>query len=248
MVPDDDQAIVLPCASVTVIIVLLNVAFTWAMPEAMFLRSRRLTRVASLPILRPFRGSPGASQMPPNLPLHGRFGELFLLARDRLGRSLAGARIGMGTLATDRKAAPMPQPTVAAKVHQPLDVHRRIAAQIALDLVIAVDHFANLQHLLVGELRDPTLVGNSHLAHDFTRLGGTDAVNILQPNQHALIGRNVHSSDTGQSSSPRYRHGAGAADSPFSCASSRVHHSGMLIKHKHDASPVNGAPASLWNL
>src|SRR5580700_331513 len=69
MVPDDDQAIVLPCASVTVIIVLLNVAFTWAMPEAMFLRSRRLTRVASLPILRPFRGSPGASQMPPQPPL-----------------------------------------------------------------------------------------------------------------------------------------------------------------------------------
>src|SRR5262245_18318648 len=36
-----------------VIIVLLNVAFTCATPEAMFLRSRRRTRVASLPILDP---------------------------------------------------------------------------------------------------------------------------------------------------------------------------------------------------
>src|SRR6185503_13601690 len=44
---------VLPCASVMVIIVLLNVAFTCATPEAMFLRSRRRTRVASLPILDP---------------------------------------------------------------------------------------------------------------------------------------------------------------------------------------------------
>src|SRR5215469_14209049 len=50
MVPADDQAIVLPCASVMVIIVLLNVAFTCATPEAMFLRSRLRTRVTSLPI------------------------------------------------------------------------------------------------------------------------------------------------------------------------------------------------------
>src|SRR3984893_487791 len=41
MVPDDDQAMVLPCASVMVIIVLLKVALTCATPEVMFLRSRR---------------------------------------------------------------------------------------------------------------------------------------------------------------------------------------------------------------
>src|SRR5689334_13544379 len=50
IVPAEDQAIVLPCASVMVIVVLLNDEFTCAMPEAMFLRSRRRTRVASLPI------------------------------------------------------------------------------------------------------------------------------------------------------------------------------------------------------
>src|ERR1700694_4264986 len=56
LVPAEDQAMVLPWASVMVIIVLLNDAFTCATPEAMFLRSRRLTRVvASLPIvLDPF--------------------------------------------------------------------------------------------------------------------------------------------------------------------------------------------------
>src|ERR1700732_5102822 len=53
MVPEDDQAMVFPCASVIVIMVLLNEAFTCATPEAMFLRSRRRTRVASLPILSP---------------------------------------------------------------------------------------------------------------------------------------------------------------------------------------------------
>src|SRR5207237_2295878 len=54
MVPADDQAMVLPCASVMVIMVLLNDAATCATPEAMFFRSRRRTRVASLPILNPF--------------------------------------------------------------------------------------------------------------------------------------------------------------------------------------------------
>src|SRR5690348_7346187 len=52
MVPADDQAMVLPCASVIVIMVLLNVAFTCATPDAMFFFSRRRTRVASLPILQ----------------------------------------------------------------------------------------------------------------------------------------------------------------------------------------------------
>src|SRR5262245_48570756 len=63
MVPADDQAMVFPCASVMVIMVLLKVAFTCATPEAIFLRSRRRTRVASLPILYPLaarrRDSPG---------------------------------------------------------------------------------------------------------------------------------------------------------------------------------------------
>jgi hypothetical protein len=42
--PADDQEIALPWASVMVIIVLLNVALTWATPDEMFLRSRRRSR------------------------------------------------------------------------------------------------------------------------------------------------------------------------------------------------------------
>src|SRR4051812_23757359 len=60
MVPADDQAMVLPCASVIVIIVLLNDAFTCATPDAMFLRSRRRTRwLASLPMLDPVAARSG---------------------------------------------------------------------------------------------------------------------------------------------------------------------------------------------
>src|SRR6185437_7536930 len=45
--PDDDQAIALPWASVIVIIVLLKLALTCAVPEVMFLRSRRRRRGAA---------------------------------------------------------------------------------------------------------------------------------------------------------------------------------------------------------
>src|SRR4051812_35339140 len=51
IVPADDHEIVLPCASVMVIMVLLNVELTWATPDAIFLRSRRRTRPASLAIV-----------------------------------------------------------------------------------------------------------------------------------------------------------------------------------------------------
>src|SRR5713226_690927 len=96
MVPADDQAIVLPWASVIVIIVLLNDAFTWATPEAMFLRSRRRTRVASLPIIDPF----AARGRKPHLRVRA-VQRLLLLACDRFRRPFAGARIGVGALAAD---------------------------------------------------------------------------------------------------------------------------------------------------
>src|SRR5579864_253698 len=46
--PEEDHAIVLPWASVIVIIVLLKLALTCAVPEGMFLRSRRRRRGAAV--------------------------------------------------------------------------------------------------------------------------------------------------------------------------------------------------------
>src|ERR1700716_755684 len=113
MVPDDDQAMVLPCASVMVTMVLLKVAFTCATPEAMFLRSRRRTRVASLPIWFPFGRArlPGEPYFVSSLDSGGRL----LLAGDRLGGTLAGARVGVGALTADRQAAPVTQATGTAE-------------------------------------------------------------------------------------------------------------------------------------
>src|SRR5260370_42381291 len=112
MVPADDQAMVFPCASVMVIMVLLKVAFTCATPDAIFLRSRLRTRVASLPILDSFHGPPPMRRSPsPGLgPTRDRYlvalagdgrlarlttayapERLLPLAGDRLCRALSGA-------------------------------------------------------------------------------------------------------------------------------------------------------------
>src|SRR5271154_4876390 len=125
----------LPCTSVIVIMVLLNDAFTCATPEAMFLRSRLRTRVASLPIQNPLADR--------SLWLRCRalFNALFLLAGDSLGRALAGPCIGMRALAAHRQAAAVTQAPIAAEVHQPFDVHGDFAPQVALDDIVAVDHF-----------------------------------------------------------------------------------------------------------
>src|SRR5215468_9641479 len=123
MVPADDQAIVLPWASVMVIIVLLNEAFTCATPDAMFLRSRRRTRVASLPIHDPFAAPAPQPTSPYSVLCHAALDSLFL-AGDGFGRPFAGACIGVRTLAPHWQATAVPQPPVAAEIHQPLDIHR----------------------------------------------------------------------------------------------------------------------------
>src|SRR5215469_2974882 len=156
MVPADDQAMVFPCASVMVIMVLLKLAFTCATPEAVFLRSRRRTRVASLPILNPFAARSRLLRCRQMSLLHA----LFLLAGNWFGRTFAGPGIGMGALPAHREAAPVAQAAIAAEIHQPLDVHGDFAPQIPLDDIIAIDHFTQLQHFLVSQLRHPARFGD----------------------------------------------------------------------------------------
>src|SRR6478735_4448833 len=88
------------------------------------------------------------------------FALLLLLAGDRLGRPLARTRVGVGTLTTNRQPAAMAQAAIAAEVHQTLDVHAGLATQVAFDQVVAVDHFTDLQHFLIAELRHAAINRN----------------------------------------------------------------------------------------
>src|SRR3954468_7056707 len=124
---------------------------------------------------------------------------LLLFAGNRLGRALTSACIRVRTLPTHRETFSVTQPSIAAEVHQSLDVHRHFATQIAFDQKVAVDHFADLQDFLVGELRHPASGVEMHLVHALLGLLLPDAMDVLQRYHDALVGWNVHASDTCQS-------------------------------------------------
>src|SRR6185436_4176030 len=124
---------------------------------------------------------------------------LLLLARDGLRRPLARAGIGMRALTAHRKPAPVTQAPIAAEIHQPLDVKLDFTPQIALDHVVAVDHLADMQHFLVGELRHAPLRRKAQLFHDLAGLLLADPMDILQRDNDALVGRKVDTRDTSHS-------------------------------------------------
>src|SRR6202045_1823571 len=125
------------------------------------------------------------------------FAQLLLLAGDRLGRPLARARVGMGTLTAYRQSAAMAQAAIAAEVHQTLDVHAGLATQVAFDHIVAIDHFTDLQHFLIAQLRDAAIFGNLDLLHDLGGILLADAMDVLERDQNALVGRDIHAGNTG---------------------------------------------------
>src|SRR5439155_16618846 len=122
---------------------------------------------------------------------------LLLLAGDRLGRALARARVGVGALAAHRQAATMTQAAIAAEVHQPLDVDAGLTAKVAFDEIVTVDHFADLQDFLVAQLADATIQRDLDLLDDLGRILLADAMNVLERDQNALVGRGIHACNTG---------------------------------------------------
>src|SRR6266567_6647321 len=166
------------------------------------------------------------------------FASLLLLAGDGFGRTLARTRIGVGPLTAHRQTATMTQAAIAAEVHQTLDVDADFATQVALDEIVAVDDFADLEHFSVAELIDATILGDLHLFEDLTSDLLADAMDVLERDQHALVGRNVHAGNTGHGllllPIPRQ-------ESVFKCLCSRA----GVHKREHDAHPWSSwGPAS----
>src|SRR3990172_4660726 len=159
--------------------------------------------------------------------MHGR-SRHFLLAGDRPRRPFARARVGVGALAPDRQAAAMAQPSVAAQVHQPLDVHGRVPPQIAFDDEVAVDRLADLQDLRVRQVVDATQIRDADLLADLLGSPRPDAVDVLECNDDALLRRNVYACNTGHVCLPKIRRrsimpGAPATSSPYDTTRTHAH-------------------------
>src|SRR5690606_34217956 len=82
-----------------------------------------------------------------------------VLLPDRAARAFPRPRIGTGALAAQRQAATVADAAIAAEIHEALDAHRCLTAQVALD-----DHprdlATQLLHLRLGQVAN--LGGGRH--------------------------------------------------------------------------------------
>src|SRR5690606_21418160 len=90
----------------------------------------------------------------------------------------------------------MTQAAIAGEVHEALDVHRRVAAKVTLDRVVGVDGLTDLQDFGVRQVLDTTAVVNAQLVGDVDRGLATDAVDVGERDDYALVGREIDTRDT----------------------------------------------------
>src|SRR3989339_343288 len=146
--------------------VLLNEAWTWAMPSV-------TTRLIFFFVL----ACAGLAM-------------IYSLLPDGLARTLAGACIGPGALAAERQATTVTQAAVAAQVHQTLDRHADFATQVAFDHVLAYLGAQALDFRL-GQVTDLGRRIHAGRFTDLLRTGTANAVDALDPDPDVLLGRQV---------------------------------------------------------
>src|SRR3546814_3958853 len=154
-----------------VMMVLLNEAWTWAMPSV-------TTRLIFFFVL----ACAGLAMIYPLLP-------------DGPTRTLAGACIGLGTLAAQRQATTVAQAAVATQVHQALDRHADLATEVTLDHELA-DLGTDALDLGLGQVADLGRRIHAGRVADLLRTGTADAVDTLKPDPDMLLGRQIDARNT----------------------------------------------------
>src|SRR5688500_1063282 len=90
----------------------------------------------------------------------------------------------------------MTKAAVAAEVHQSLDADGEVAAKIAFDLVLTLEHVADLLQLVVVEIVDALGRRNAGLLADLRGRGLPHAVDVLEPDEDVLSSGKIDACDT----------------------------------------------------
>jgi hypothetical protein len=120
---------------------------------------------------------------------------LFLQRLCCLARALAGTCVGLGALTANWKTTAVTETTVAANVHQTLDVHGGLTAQVTLDRENA-DLVANFLKFSVAEVFNLFGVVDATSLADLASAGATDTENCRQADFGVLVRRNVDACNT----------------------------------------------------
>src|SRR5258708_37097253 len=102
---------------------------------------------------------------------------LFLPGHGLLG-SFARARVGARALTADGEATAVPKTFVAADLHLALDVGGDLAAEVTLDLQVAVDVRAQLRNFFLGEVTHAGVARDAHAVADLLGARAADAEDV----------------------------------------------------------------------
>src|SRR5215831_20861842 len=92
--------------------------------------------------------------------------------------------------------------SVRPDLHQPLDVHRDVLAEVALDATLLLDDAADLPHVVLGEVFDANVWAHTRFLQDAIRAVPSDAVDVSEADLHSLRDRQIHACNTCHSSKP----------------------------------------------
>jgi hypothetical protein len=124
------------------------------------------------------------------------FGHL-LFAGNGPRRTLSGTGVCVRPLATNRKSAAVSQAAIAAQIHQAFYIHCDFTPQIALDDIIVINGFTDLDHFRFGQIANATIFTDTDLLADIPGIGRTNTVDVAQCDFHSLVCRNVNPGDAG---------------------------------------------------
>src|SRR5712691_7932418 len=120
-----------------------------------------------------------------------------LLRRDRTApRTLAGARVGMRSLAAHRQVPAVPDPAVGLNFDQPADVHLNLLAEIAFHAALLFDGLAEVIDFIFRKVANLLRVIDIRLTRELLRALLPDAIDGGQPDPKALLRRKIYTCDT----------------------------------------------------
>jgi hypothetical protein len=184
--PAELVQIVSPAVSVTVIRVLLKVAFIWTTPFATFFLALRF--VVTFAIIQNL-----TCQLLNRLSSHFLYA---FLAGHGLAGAFAGPGVAAGALAANWQPLSVTHTPVTADVAQPRDILCNLPSKLTASYVAAFYNLVNLAQLVFCELARLDIGVNPGLVENIHRIMPAYPVNIGQRNPNRLLIRHIHTNYT----------------------------------------------------
>src|SRR5579871_6711348 len=153
----------------------------------------------------------GARECPYRLALLA--GDLLLGCDGAAARTLTGASVGVGALATNRQIAAMTNAAISLDFNQAANVHLDLFAEIAFDAAFLLDLIAEAVDFVFGEVANLFGGVDVGLFGELTRALLSDAVDRGKPDPQSLLHRKIYTSNTCHTFSFSLNHSPWRADS-----------------------------------